>query len=160
MNKKLTQKQAQFLNCILAGDTQIIAYRKVYSTKRSKEQTVKINASKLFNSEIIQSEYNKHLKSLSKKALYTREQAIEDLKLVIEAGKADLEKKGLKYTNVLAITRATEQLSTLLFINEIDDKKLELEKQKLEFAKSKLHKDNDNLQKENAKLLRELVADE
>lgn len=157
MSKKLTPKQAEFLNCILAGDTQVVAYKKVYSTKSTNEQTVKTNASKLFNSEVIQEHYKTHIETLSQKALYTREQAIEDLKLVIDAGKKDLLKKGLKFTNVLAITKATEQLSTLLFVNQIDSQKLELEKEKLELAKSKLQKDNNNLQLENANLLREIV---
>lgn len=157
MSKKMTPKQAEFLNCILAGDTQVVAYKKVYSTKSSNEQTVKTNASKLFNSDVIQEHYKKHIKELSQKALYTREQAIEDLKLVIDAGKKDLSKNGLKYANILAITKATEQLTTLLFVNEIDNKKLEIEKERLEIAKSKLKKDNDTLQQDNANLLRGLV---
>lgn len=158
IKKKLTPKQAQFLNCILDGDTQINAYKKVYSTKNSSEQTIKINANQLFKHETIQMYYKEALKELTQKSLYTREQAINDLKLVINAGKQDLKEKGLKYTNILAITKSIEQLSSLLFISEVDNKKLELETDKLELAKSKLQKDNNNLQKENASLLRDLVS--
>lgn len=157
--RNLTVKQSKFLNLILEGKTQFEAYKEVYSSKL-KPDTIKVKASKLFNSEKIQIEYKKALSKAQDKAIYTRVQATEDLKYLIEESKADIHKFGIKQSNVLGLTKGIEQMTAILGLSVIDNKKIEIEKEKLEISKSKLQKDNDNLQKENAQLLRKVIYDE
>lgn len=155
--KKLTKKQSEFLRLILEGKNQLEAYRNSYDTK-GKDSSLRVKASKLFNSEKIQEEYQKSIIRLQNKALYTREQAVRDLTFLIDKSKEDIESAGIKQANVLGLCKAIEQVSNILCLSDIETKKLSLEQDKLEFAKSKIKKDNENLEKEKITLLGELIS--
>ena len=152
----MTKKQSEFLRLILEGKNQLEAYRSSYDTK-AKDSSLRVKASKLFNSSKIQEEYQKSIIRLQNKALYTREQAVKDLTFLIDKSKADIEKAGIKQANVLGLCKAIEQVSNILCLSDIETKKLSLEQDKLELAKSKITKDNEDLVNENRALLKEVV---
>lgn len=155
--QKLTNKQTLFLNYLLQGNTKLDAYRKAYGNSTGSDASIKVSASRVFNSDNFQEHYLKATKILQEKAMYNRQNAVEDLKLVINAAKEDLKKNGLKFANSTALIKSVEALNNLLMLSKESTEKLEIERDKLEFAKSKVQQDNDTLQKDNANLLRQLI---
>ncbi len=76
----LTPKQEKFVQGLVAGLSQRKAYINAgYSTKGHTETTIDANASRLFNNSKVLARFNELMSQHKEKALWTREQAINDL---------------------------------------------------------------------------------
>ena len=90
----LTQKQEAFVKALIAGKSQRQAYREAYPSSLTwKNESVDNKASKLFADAKIKARYNELMKEIHKEALYTRENAINDLIWVKEQFKKSIEQK-------------------------------------------------------------------
>ena len=76
----LTQKQEKYVQGLVAGLSQRQAYIQAYSTKNMKDTTIDNNAYKLMQNNEISTRYNELMEEHKNKALWTREEAINELK--------------------------------------------------------------------------------
>ena len=76
----LTQKQEKYVQGLVAGLSQRQAYYEAYpNSKKWKPETVDNKASKLFKENEILARYNELMEEHKNKALWTREEAVNDL---------------------------------------------------------------------------------
>ena len=75
----LTPKQEKYVQGLVAGLSQRQAYIQAYSTKNMKDTTIDNNAYKLMQNNEISTRYNELMEEHKNKALWTREQAVNDL---------------------------------------------------------------------------------
>ena len=76
----LTPKQEKYVQGLVAGLSQRQAYIQAYSTKNMKDTTIDNNAYKLMQNNEISTRYNELMEEHKNKALWTREEAINELK--------------------------------------------------------------------------------
>jgi phage terminase small subunit len=76
----LTAKQEQFIQEIVKGSSQRQAYKKVYSCKGWKDNSIDINASKMFAKAKVQLRYNELIAKHAEKAIITRQELLEGLR--------------------------------------------------------------------------------
>ena len=93
----LTKPQEIFIQELLKGNTQRQAYLKAYPSKKKwKESSLDSAASSLLKNEKVKARYeqllNKMREKEQEKTMWTREQAIETLRYVIDVNKKDLER--------------------------------------------------------------------
>lgn len=96
----------KFCRLIIQGKTQAQAYLGVFPNKKDwKAVSINTNACQLFNREDVQQRYKKMLDKAKKaefeKACWSREQAIQELKYVIEQNKYEIEKRDEAYREEL-----------------------------------------------------------
>ena len=93
----LTPKQEKFVQALISGMSQYEAYKEAYNATRMKDATIYNNAYKLMQNNEILTRYNELLEEHKKKALYTREEMVNDLIWIKEQAKEDIKnhKKGL-----------------------------------------------------------------
>lgn len=90
MASKLTPKQEKFVQGLVSGLSQRKAYRASYSTQNMKDSTVDEKASRLFKQDKIRARYEALMDEHKAKALWTREEAINDLKWLKEQSKKSI----------------------------------------------------------------------
>lgn len=94
------------------------AYRNAFpSSVKWKDATVDSKASDLFNTDEILERYNELQEEFKERALYTREQAVEDLRWMQGNARDDVELNGLNKANASAFLNATKQLTDLCGLN-------------------------------------------
>ena len=76
----LTPKQEKYVQGLVAGLSQRQAYIQAYSTKNMKDTTIDNNAYKLMQNNEISTRYNELMEEHKDKALWTREEAVNELK--------------------------------------------------------------------------------
>ena len=86
----LTAKQEKFVQGLVSGLSQRQAYIQAYSTKNMKDATIDNNAYKLMQNNEISTRYQQLMDEHKKKALWTREEAINDLKWLKEQAKQSI----------------------------------------------------------------------
>ena len=87
---KLTTKQELFVQGLIKGLSQRKAYIKAgYSTKGKNDNVMDVNASKLFKNTKIALRYDELMAKHEKKALWTREMAIDELKKALTISTED-----------------------------------------------------------------------
>ena len=86
----LTPKQEKYVQGLVAGLSQRQAYIQAYSTKNMKDATIDNNAYKLMQNNEISTRYQQLMDEHKKKALWTREEAINDLKWLKEQAKQSI----------------------------------------------------------------------
>ena len=105
----LTQKQEAFVKALIAGKSQRHAYREAYPSSLTwKNESVDNKASKLFADAKIKARYNELMKEIHKEALYTRENAINDLIWVKEQFKKSIEQKPTQGNGTVYINSVKE----------------------------------------------------
>lgn len=111
----LTPKQEKFIQAIVAGKTQREAYKEAYNATNMKDKTIDENACRLMNNSKVKARYEELMEEHKKKALYTREEAVNDLLWIKEEAKKDIQnpKKGLRQANGTIYLNAVKELSTL-----------------------------------------------
>ena len=75
------------------------AYKQAYNCSRMKDTTIDNEASKLFNNREISVRYESLMNTHAEKALYTREEAVNDLLWIKEKARESIEMIGLKQAN-------------------------------------------------------------
>ena len=138
----LTSKQEKVIQALVAGKSQRQAYKEAYNATKMKDKTIDERASVLFKNDKIKTRYNELLEEHKNKALYTRENAVNDLIWIKEEAKEDILKNGIRQANSTTYVNSIKELSTL---NDLyPDKK---------------NKADDTKEKDIAKVLKEAFED-
>lgn len=109
----LTPKQEKFVQALIAGKSQREAYKEAYNATRMKDATIDSKAYLLFNKDYIRARYNELLEEHKNKALYTREEAVNDLIWIKEEAKQDILDKGFRQANSTTYINSIKELATL-----------------------------------------------
>ena len=106
----LTAKQEAFCQAVADGMNQSDAYRHAYNAENMKPESVNVNASKLMADAKVKLRVRELKDALSLKALWTREDAVKELKDIASMGK-DGKQLG-------AATAAIKELNSMHGYNE------------------------------------------
>lgn len=109
----LTTNQEIFVQRMVEGFSQRESYRFAYNCEKWKDSSVDTEASKLFNTPKILQRYNELIEEHKNKALYTREEAINDLIWMKEKAREDIECRGLRQANGGHFLKAVNELCQL-----------------------------------------------
>ena len=111
----LTPKQENFIHGVVSGLSQREAYKQAYNTTKMKDKTIDEKASRLFTNDKVRTRYEELINEFKEKALYTREEAVNDLIWIKEKAKEDIEnpKKGLKQANGTIFLNSIKELCLL-----------------------------------------------
>lgn len=135
---KLTGKQELFVNGLIEGKSQRQAYIDAgYSTDGKTDNYIDTKAHDLFKNGAVKGRYNELQAQLKEKALWTREESINDLKWIKEQSRKTIEEYGeVKHAPATAYLGAITELNKLgvLYDLEVEKLKLNIEKQKKELA--------------------------
>ena len=140
----LTPKQEAFVQALIAGKSQREAYKEAYNAANMKDETIDVRACELLKKSKVKVRYEELLEEHKQKALYTREEAINDLIWIKEKAREDISnpKIGLRQANGTIYLNSVKELSLLEDL--YPDKKA---------------KDDDKTEKEIAKILKEAMED-
>ena len=109
----LTTKQEIFVQRLIEGNSQREAYKFAYNAENMKDETIDNKASLLFSKGEIRARYQELLEEHKKKALYTREEAVNDLIWIKEKAREDIEYRGLKQANGGHFLKSVNELCQL-----------------------------------------------
>ena len=121
----LTTKQELFIQGLIKGYSQREAYKMAYNCENMKDSTIDNNAYKLMQNNEILTRYQELLNEHKQKALYTREEAVNDLIWIKEKAREDIEYRGLKQANGGHFLKTINELCQLegLYPTKEDNKK-------------------------------------
>ena len=121
----LTIKEEIFIQRRIEGYSQTEAYRFAYNCENMKDKTVTEKASKLMTKDNVRARYEELLNEHKNKALYTREEAVNDLIWIKEKAREDIECRGLKQANGGHFLKSVNELCLLedLYPDKEDNKK-------------------------------------
>lgn len=131
---KLTGKQELFVNGLIEGKSQRQAYIDAgYSTDGKTDNYIDKEASLLFKNRKVFERYNELQAQLKDKALWTREESINDLKWIKEQSRKTIEEYGeVKHAPATAYLGAITELNKLGVLYDLEVEKLKLQNRKLE----------------------------
>ena len=109
----LTIKEEIFVQRRIEGYSQTEAYRFAYNCENMKDKTVIEKASKLMAKDNVRARYEELLNEHKNKALYTREEAVNDLIWIKEKAREDIECRGLKQANGGHFLKSVNELCQL-----------------------------------------------
>lgn len=109
----LTPKQEKFIQGIVSGLSQREAYKQAYNCSKWKDENIDSQASKVFSNPKIRTRYNELMEEHKAKALWTREEAVNELIWIKEEAKKDVKANGLRQANSNAFINAIKELNTL-----------------------------------------------
>lgn len=111
----LTAKQEKFVQALISGKSQRIAYKEAYNATKMKDEVIDVRASELLKNSKVRVRYEELLEEHKEKALYTREEMVNDLIWVKEKAKEDINnpKKGLRQANGTIFINAIKELGEL-----------------------------------------------
>ena len=110
---KLTAKQERFVQNIVSGMSQREAYKNAYNVTKMKDETVDIKASELMKNGKVTVRYQELLEEFKDKALYTREEAVNDLLWIKDKSKKEIEESGIDKVNAPTFLNSVKQLTDL-----------------------------------------------
>lgn len=113
----LTPKREKFVQNLISGMSQREAYRNAYDASRMKDATIDRRASELAQNGEIRARLTELQAEFTERALYTREQAVKDLRWIQGNARDDIELNGLNKANAPAFLNATKQLTDLCGLN-------------------------------------------
>ena len=102
-----------FVQRRIEGYSQTEAYRFAYNCENMKDKTVIEKASKLMAKDNVRARYEELLNEHKNKALYTREEAVNDLIWIKEKAREDIECRGLKQANGGHFLKSVNELCQL-----------------------------------------------
>ena len=111
----LTAKQEKFVQALISGKSQRDAYKEAYKAANMKDEVIDVRASELLKKSKVKVRYEELLEEHKEKALYTREEMVNDLIWVKEKAKEDINnpKKGLRQANGTIFINAIKELGEL-----------------------------------------------
>ena len=109
----LTTKQAIFVQRLIEGYSQREAYKFAYNCEKMKDESIDIEASKLFNNPKISLRYQELLDEYKEKAKWNRSKAEEKLMWLLDKSQEDIEYRGLKQANSNSMLNTIKELNTL-----------------------------------------------
>ena len=121
----VTIKEEIFVQRIVEGYSQTEAYRFAYNCDNMKDKTITEKASKLMAKANVRARYEELIEEHKQKALYTREEAVNDLIWIKEKAREDIEYRGLKQANGGHFLKSVNELCLLedLYPGKEDNKK-------------------------------------
>ena len=130
---KLTTKQENFVQGLVAGLSQRNAYKQAYKTDRMKDSTINVKASELAKDGKITVRYRELLKEYSNMNLWTREAAFNEYEWLKNRAKEDIQEEGVRQATANAFLDSLEGMNQMAFRDlELADKKILAEIEKLE----------------------------
>ena len=105
----LTTKQEIFVQRLIEGYSQREAYKFAYNCEKMSDNSIDVNASKLFNNAKVSLRYEELKSELKQKMFYTVEKANEDLEWIKLKAKEDIEYRGIKQANATTYLGAVKQ---------------------------------------------------
>lgn len=138
----LTPKQEKFIQGVVSGLSQREAYKQAYNTTKMKDNIIDVKASELFNNGKIAVRYKELLNEFKEKALYTREEATNDLLWIKQEAKDNIQIEGLDKSNGTLFINSVKELCVL---NDL--------------YPSKKDTDDNKQEKDIAKVLKEALED-
>lgn len=130
---KLTTKQENFVQGLVAGLSQRDAYKQAYKTDRMKDSTINVKASELAKDGKITVRYRELLKEYSNMNLWTREAAFNEYEWLKNRAKEDIQEEGVRQATANAFLDSLEGMNQMAFRDlELADKKILAEIEKLE----------------------------
>ena len=130
---KLTTKQENFVQGLVAGLSQRDAYKQAYKTDRMKDSTINVKASELAKDGKITVRYRELLKEYSNMNLWTREAAFNEYEWLKNRAKEDIQEEGVRQATANAFLDSLEGMNQMAFRElELADKKILVEIEKLE----------------------------
>lgn len=125
---KLTAKQEKYVQGLVAGLSQRKAYREAYpSSLRWKDETVDSSASKLLTNHKVLTRYNELMDKHKEKALWTREDAVNTLKWLLNKSMDSIENQDEGYVRQgtsNAIVTAIKELNELELLYPLKQKQV------------------------------------
>lgn len=109
----LTTKQEIFVQRLIEGYSQREAYKFAYNCEKMKDESIDIEASKLFNNPKISLRYQELLEEHKQKALWNRSKAEEKLMWLLDKSQEDIEYRGLKQANSNSMLNTIKELNAL-----------------------------------------------
>ena len=111
----LTSKQEKFIQALVAGKSQRQAYKEAYNATKMKDETIDTRACELLKNSKVKARYDELLEEHKNKALYTREEMVNDLIWIKEKANEDIKdpKKGLRQANGTIFINAIKELGEL-----------------------------------------------
>jgi hypothetical protein len=109
----LTIKEEIFVQRRIEGYSQTEAYRFAHNCENMKDKTVTEKASKLMAKDNVRARYEELINEHKNKALYTREEAVNDLIWIKEKAREDIECRGLKQANGGHFLKSVNELCQL-----------------------------------------------
>ena len=109
----LTTKQEIFVQRLIEGYSQREAYKFAYNCEKMKDESIDIEASKLFNNPKISLRYQELLDEYKEKAKWSRSKAEEKLMWLLDKSQEDIEYRGLKQANSNSMLNTIKELNTL-----------------------------------------------
>ena len=130
----LTTKQEIFVQRLIEGYSQREAYKFAYNCEKMKDESIDIEASKLFNNPKISLRYQELLDEHKQKALWNRSKAEEKLMWLLDKSQEDIEYRGLKQANSNSMLNTIKELNTLtdLYPKKVKDDDTSLEDREAE----------------------------
>ena len=130
----LTTKQEIFVQRLIEGYSQREAYKFAYNCEKMKDESIDIEASKLFNNPKISLRYQELLDEYKQKALWNRSKAEEKLMWLLDKSQEDIEYRGLKQANSNSMLNTIKELNTLtdLYPKKVKDDDTSLEDREAE----------------------------
>ena len=130
---KLTTKQENFVQGLVAGLSQRDAYKQAYKTDRMKDSTINVKASELAKDGKVTVRYRELLKEYSNMNLWTREAAFNEYEWLKNRAKEDIQEEGVRQATANAFLDSIEGMNQMAFRDlELADKKILAEIEKLE----------------------------
>lgn len=130
---KLTTKQENFVQGLVAGLSQRDAYKQAYKTDRMKDNTINVKASELAKDGKIAVRHRELLKEYSNMNLWTREAAFNEYEWLKNRAKEDIQEEGVRQATANAFLDSLEGMNQMAFRDlELADKKVLAEIEKLE----------------------------
>ena len=135
---KLTAKQEKYVQGLVAGLSQRKAYKEAYpSSNKWKDATIDNKASALLREDEISARYNELMDEHKAKALWTREEAVNTLKWLVEKSVQSIDNQDDGYVRQgtsNAIVTAIKELNELELLYP-------LKKKQIEKLDAEIHKD-------------------
>jgi phage terminase small subunit len=133
--RRLTPKQEKFIDCVAGGMTYADAYRAAYNAQRMTAASIARNASRLANDAYLAPIIAAKKKEMENVALWTRKEALEKLRGIIDAAVRYMVDDG-KYSAAAsqAATRAIEQANRMCGYNEAEKIEISGAKIKIELT--------------------------
>ena len=134
----LTPKQEKYVQGLVAGLSQREAYKRAYNAKNMKDTTIDARASKLLAEYKVNTRYRELIEEHKVKALFTREEAVNELIWLYKQSKQSIEQQDEGYVRQGtsgAMLGALDRLIALELldpISQLQREKLRLENLKLE----------------------------
>lgn len=119
----LTAKQEKFVQGIVSGMSQREAYKSAYNCSNMKDKTIDEKASRMMKASKVRARYDELMAEHKDKALWTREQAVQDLIWIKDKAREDIRSIGVKQANSNAFISAIKELNQLedLYPKDIKD---------------------------------------